>query len=421
MAVIGGMLCSEAAFDRARRQLRPTDFVDLATRAVFETCLELKAVGEATDATVVLRHCRSLDAFRDGKCAYFLAQCGELGFGDGLQQHYIDKLREASMFRQLSEVGDLMACALEDRRAPTSILAEVGAAVADLQNDRTEGDTSATALFAEYARGVCEREAPPLIHHAREESNLERLEIGLGDVLVLGAPPGRGKTTLVNAIAFNALTFAGQEDLRVSFCNVEMSPQAIFDKELSRRTGIGYSYLRHRDYAPEAAPRISAGLSALAKIMPRVSIMRGPFTLDRTIEHVRQHSADLVVLDYLQRFTVEGEADQRGQIDKAMDTARQMASEGRAVIVVSAVSRGQNSRGLAYAAESMGLHSFRNSSELEYGADNAWLFLREPDSREVTLKQVKSRFGSNDEIALEFDGDTQAFRDAPVGQEWGSK
>jgi replicative DNA helicase len=57
------------------------------------------------------------------------------------------------------------------------------------------------------------------------------------------------------------------------------------------------------------------------------------------------------------------------------------------------------------------LASFRESSELEYGCDDAFLLVREDeqDQAAVTLKHAKSRYGEPLDIPLRFSGCVQRF------------
>jgi replicative DNA helicase len=64
----------------------------------------------------------------------------------------------------------------------------------------------------------------------------------------------------------------------------------------------------------------------------------------------------------------------------------------------------------SYAGEGLNLASFRESSELEFGADDA--FILTPDGEDagtVTLRHLKSRHGEAKDIALAFDGKLQRF------------
>ena len=62
--------------------------------------------------------------------------------------------------------------------------------------------------------------------------------------------------------------------------------------------------------------------------------------------------------------------------------------------------------------------SLRESSELEFGADAAWLLIREGDSAAVTLRCVKSRHGRMEDVQLLFDGSRQQFEDDPAEFSW---
>ncbi len=79
-----------------------------------------------------------------------------------------------------------------------------------------------------------------------------------------------------------------------------------------------------------------------------------------------------------------------------MDYLRQFADAGCAVLCVSAVARSKDRRGRSsYDGEALSLASFRESSELEYGADSAFVLVPDTkDAEEVTLRALKHRHGS---------------------------
>jgi replicative DNA helicase len=94
-----------------------------------------------------------------------------------------------------------------------------------------------------------------------------------------------------------------------------------------------------------------------------------------------------------------------------MDYLRQFADNGTAVIVVSAVGRTRDSKGRSsYAGEGLNLASFRESSELEFGADDAFIVTPDGDQgAAVTLRHLKSRYGECRDIGLTFDRRRQRF------------
>ena len=121
--------------------------------------------------------------------------------------------------------------------------------------------------------------------------------------------------------------------------------------------------------------------------------------------------ADLLLLDYIQRIPPPGEhGDRRGAIDKTMDYLRQFADAGVAVVVVAAVARTKDTKGRSsYSGDGLNLASFRESSELEFGADDAFILVPDKDGDTVTLRHLKARHTEPADIALRFDRAHQSF------------
>ena len=89
--------------------------------------------------------------------------------------------------------------------------------------------------------------------------------------------------------------------------------------------------------------------------------------------------------------------DKRGAVNATMDYLHQFADPGVAVIVVSAIGRSKNERGNStYAGDGLNLALFRESSELEFGCDDAFILTTDDDDQgeAVTLRHLKSRQAS---------------------------
>ncbi len=102
----------------------------------------------------------------------------------------------------------------------------------------------------------------------------------------------------------------------------------------------------------------------------------------------------------------------RGSVDALMDYLRQFADAGCAVLAVSAVARTKDKRGRSsYVGDGLSLASFRESSELEYGADTAYVLVPSRDDPEaVTLRCLKHRHGQPVDVSLCFERRIQSFR-----------
>ena len=239
---------------------------------------------------------------------------------------------------------------------------------------------------------------------------LTRLEIGPGVVWLLGGAPGAGKTALAMQLLLDALRLT--PDLRAVVCNVEMPPGELLNRQLARLSGVDLSTIRHRCLTAEHAGRIDQALETLEPLADRLCFVRPPFDLANVAATADAFGAGLMLLDYIQRIAPPGEhGDKRGSVNATMDYIRQFADAGTAVIVLSAIGRTKDSKGRSsYAGDGLNLASFRESSELEYGADEA--FLLTPDDEDgdgVTLRHLKSRHGEPKDIALRFEGKLMRF------------
>ncbi len=236
-------------------------------------------------------------------------------------------------------------------------------------------------------------------------------EISPGQVTLLGGAPGAGKTALGMACVVEALRHT--PTLRALVANVEMSPAALLDRQLARLAGIEGEVIRHRRFGTEHADRLDAGLATVESFVERLAFLAPPFDLANVAHAADAHGADVIVLDYLQRIMPPGDvADPRLRANATMDMVRQFAAAGCAVLALSAVGRSRDNAGRStYAAGSMSLASFRDSGELEYGADDAFLLapVDDADPNVVRLSHLKCRHGAQRTVDLHFDRARQAF------------
>ena len=109
-----------------------------------------------------------------------------------------------------------------------------------------------------------------------------------------------------------------------------------------------------------------------------------------------------------------GEADEhgdkRGAVDSLMGYLRQFADSGVAVLAVSSVGRTKDAKGRSsYDGDGLNLASFKESSELEFGADDAFMLTSSGDDGERVLKHLKARHSEPRDIALRFRGSCMSF------------
>jgi replicative DNA helicase len=279
----------------------------------------------------------------------------------------------------------------------------------------------AAEALAGWRQEILEGKAPVLYPVGTGE--LADIEIGPGTVTLLGGAPGAGKTAFAMQLILDGLRLT--DDLRALVANVEMSPAALLDRQLARLAGINATLIRRRRLAPEHADRIEHALLTLEPLAERLAFLRPPFTLENVAATADDFGAGLLLLDYIQRIRPgdrdhgDKRSDQRGSVNVTMDFIRQFADAGVAVVVVSAVGRTKDRKGRSsYAGDGLNLASFRESSELEFGCDDAFILTPDGDDQgaAVTLRHLKSRHGEARDIALIFDRRHQRFTPAGADQ-----
>src|SRR5439155_6660066 len=121
-----------------------------------------------------------------------------------------------------------------------------------------------------------------------------------------------------------------------------------------------------------------------------------------------------VVVDYLQRLAAPGQhRDKRSQTNAVLDTFRAFAEAGRGLLVLSSVGRQPNRQGKS-GYSGLTLASFKESGDIEYSADDAYI-LTPPEDGCATLKHVKARHTETADIPLRCDLSVMRFE--AVGRE----
>jgi replicative DNA helicase len=241
-----------------------------------------------------------------------------------------------------------------------------------------------------------------------------------GDVIGLAAPPGNGKTALAMQFVVDALR--QHPDARCLNVNVEMSPAKLIERQISRLSGVSYTDIDGRTMIGLHARQIEAAIATLASIGDRLFFMREPYDLETIALSLQDVQPTILVLDYVQRIECcGGQLEARIRLNNVMSEARNIASAGIAVMLVSAVGRTTSKRNGGYNSRELGMGSFRESSEIEYGVDDAFVLTDEDGSGEdngggprvMMLRHVKSRNHQRKDLRLEFDGAVQQFRLLP--------
>jgi replicative DNA helicase len=116
----------------------------------------------------------------------------------------------------------------------------------------------------------------------------EEIEVGPGQVLLLGGAPGSGKTAFAIQGVLDALRRC--LDLRVVVCSVEMPLATLLDRQLARVSGVPLTLIRHRQLGREHDERIDRAMATLEPLLKRFAMVKPPST-SKTPRRVRTRSS----------------------------------------------------------------------------------------------------------------------------------
>lgn len=169
-----------------------------------------------------------------------------------------------------------------------------------------------------------------------------------GQLIVLGARPSFGKSTLAQNIADNV----ADSGKPIIFFSLEMSPTEILCRSLARRAGVPVAGLLNGWLQPEQKARIKDGaIDAITArpffIEPAMNV--SPAMLRAKARRIERHAGSklgLIVVDYLQLMTSSGNEESRQQEMAAISRSLKMLAVDLEVpvLAVSQLSRALESR-----------------------------------------------------------------------------
>lgn len=239
-----------------------------------------------------------------------------------------------------------------------------------------------------------------------------------GDFIVLGGYPSAGKTAFSLQLAWNQA-----KDKRVGYFSLETHPDKIIDRTVTAVCGVDFGRIKEHTLQDGDWREIEYRSSAMVGRKLEIIQAGGLSVVDiQALALARRY--DIIYIDYLQLIAPDdrrrSDVEQVTQISKDLHVMAQ--TTGITVCALSQLSRPQKG---GENEKAPGLHSLRQSGQIEQDADGVLLLYKEepnnPRSRRC-LKIAKNKDGEAGGIVyLVFDGAHQRFKpsvvDKPVRRE----
>lgn len=419
-SVLGGMLLSKDAIADVVESLRASDFYKPAHETIYEAILSLYGHGSPADAITVADELKKRgELTRVGGASYIHTLIASVPTAANAQ-YYAEIVKEHAIMRRLIEAGTKIAqLGYANETEVDALVDQAQAEIYAVTDGNAKEDyvSFSEALEATMREIDANSNRPDGVYGVPTDFiELDELTGGLhgGQMIVIAARPGVGKSTLALDIARSA---AIHHHMATVFFSLEMSRTELAMRILSAEGKISMGRLKKGDLDTE-------GWTNLATLQGRID--SAPLFIDdspnMTLMEIRakcrrlkqRNDLKLVVLDYLQLMSSGKKVESRQQeVSEFSRSLKLLAKElDVPVIALSQLNRGSEQR----TDKRPMVSDLRESGSIEQDADMVILLHREdmynPDSDrvgEADMIIAKHRGGPTRTIPLAFSGKYSRF------------
>jgi len=399
--------------------LSPEDFFDGRHRVILEAIRECRGIAETgpADLITVTNHLKTRN---------LLAKAGGVEFMNGLVDsvpttahfsHYLGIVSEKSLQRRLMDCGDrIKGWATDPETAIPEALDKSLEAVFDLSKNRDSREIThirealqETVNYIEEAyRNKGQMGIPTGFR------GLDQVIGGLqkGNLIIIGARPGMGKTSLVLSMVENMCIYR-EKPVPVGIFSLEMGASELSLRMLSSISRIPSEKFHLAGIVERDWPAIMAGVERLSLAPIYIddnSALTFSELTSKARRMVKQFGVQLLILDYLQLMNtgaVKGTANRQEFIAEVSRGLKQVARSLK-IPVVALTQLNRNIESRAGGDRKPQLSDIRESGAIEQDADLVlFLYKEEEQAREGEappdgsgdlrhLTIAKNRHGQND-------------------------
>lgn len=382
-AVLGGILLDNIRLNDACEHVVPGDFYRVAHRRVFTAMVDLGERREAIDFLTLKAELTRTDG---------LAQVGGPAYltnlTDGVPRstnvaHYARLVKQHAQRRTLIAAANKMLLrAYEAQAEAADVLEEAERAILGL------ADTTAAVGF-ESMRTIAGRSLDWLdqVRQRRQAvsgvpsglTDLDALTRGFqpGTLVVIGARPGMGKTSLATHITLHA----ARGGRTVAAFSLEMSNDELFVRQLAATAQIDSHRVQSGYIGEREWGRLSQAIGTLAELSIFADETPGiaTFAIKSRLRRLKaERGVDLVVIDYLQLLSAPGKRETRALEVAGMTTAlKSLARELKVpILLLAQLNRDAAKEG---GTRKPRLSDLRDSGSIEQDADIVLFLHREAE------------------------------------------
>lgn len=428
-SVLCGLLLDNAAWDRVGDLLIDADFYRHEHKLIFGAIGALVSVCKPADVITVFEHLEHLGIAEQAGGLPYLNALAQYVVSAGNIRRYAEIVREHSILRQLISTSDEIASAAFNPggRSVESLLSDAVQKMMGIdtaaKDDDWESIGDGQMRLIDRIQGEADGSIKPDIIPTGLAELDERLDGGgrPGEVIVIGARPGMGKSALGLTIGVNTAS-RGEP---TGYWSGEMSKAQLNTRAMSMRSCIHLSRLKRAERLRDFDwPNITKGVDQLARL-PLYFNDKPALTVARLRSQARalkrKRGLRVFVVDHLGIMDpTDVKATRSQQIGEITRGLKQMARElGVLVILLVQLNRDIEKR----TDGTPMLSDLRDSGEIEQDADIV-VFLHRPFKTKPDLGDewkyyakltiAKLRDGEPGDVHVQYVGENTRFDNWPV-------
>lgn len=422
-SLLGAILLDDAIFPDILEKLTEKDFYDKKHGTIFKAMMTSYEKGQPIDLLTITAELRAMKVLKEIGGSPYLAELTNTVQTASHAKSYADLVEKASIRRRLIKAGTSIVEGAYDEGKEVGDL--LGAAEKDLfeVSDKTiKSDyTPMSELLVEAFDRMenLHKNKGALRGLKTGFPDIDKKTAGLqkGDLIIIGARPAMGKTTLAQNLAYNV---ADINKKGVLFFSLEMSENELIDRMISPISGVPSWKIRNGNISDEDFSKIGDALGTMSEIPIYIDDTGGMDVLqirNKARRAMHDHDIGLVIIDYI--TLIKGSDRYAGQrTQEVTEISRELKTMARE-LDIPVIALAQLNRQISGRPDPRPiLTDLRESGSIEQDADLV-MFLHRVDyyhqeegyepTNITELNIMKHRHGPIGRIKLYFDGDHDQF------------
>lgn len=427
-AVLGSVLIDPSCIITIADILKPENFYLPQHVAMYKIIYEMYSLSKPIDVVTVLAELKKQGVYDDAGGKEYLLQLGKIVPTTANIESYANIIKEKYYVRSLILASrDIIAQAADEGVDANLLLDKAEQSIYEIRQGRENGGLK---HIKDVITGETMERIDKLTHEDTKAefvgistgfSGIDKLTTGMhrSDLIILGARPGMGKTSMALNIASNVVR--SDPTRTVCIFSLEMTREQLAERLIANEASIVSSKLRTGELDDDEWKRFAKACGLLSETNIYLDETPGITVPEIKARLRRMRRVDLVIIDYLglMHSNKDYGSARALEMQEITTNLKAMAKELMVPVIACAqLNRGTETKGKSHRPM---LSDLRDSGSIEQDADTVWFLYREVyyssdsnnpeelDKSQATCIIAKNRHGEVGDVPLHFDGQFTRF------------